>query len=97
MGWPGTIEDRDMTADELRDKLVSAIRNEPRIFLAKDLAGAMAGDRLREDLGLDSVGLLYLVLAIEDAFDVEVDDAEQLAECFSTWGELLRFIEERVA
>jgi acyl carrier protein len=82
--------------DELAGKLMGAIEAEPRIFLAKSIREAQDAHRLREDLGLDSVGLLYLVLAIEDAFDLAVDDAEEVAEHFRTWGDLLDFIEARL-
>lgn len=56
-------------------------------------AAAADGDRLGQDLGLDSVGLLYLVMAMEEAFDLAIDDAEDLAERFATWGQLLDYLE----
>lgn len=31
---------------------------------------------LREDLGADSIGLVELVMALEDEFDVEIDDSK---------------------
>lgn len=79
--------------DERRGRLVAAVKAEPRIFMTRDLALAADGDRLGADLGLDSVGLLYLVMAIEEAFDAEVDDAEDLAERFATWGQVLDYVE----
>lgn len=85
-----------MTRSEIDQKLKAAVADEPRIFIAKGLDAVGEGDRLREDVGLDSVGLLYLVLAVEDAFDLEVGDAEEVAEHFTTWGELLAFVEARL-
>ncbi|MDB5095635.1 MAG: hypothetical protein JWM80_56 [Cyanobacteria bacterium RYN_339] len=77
--------------EELAGRLVEAIRGEPRIFMTR--AAAADGDRLGADLGLDSVGMLYLVMALEDAFALEIDDAEDLADRFATWGQVLDFLE----
>ena len=85
-----------MTRQDIHDRLTAAIQDEPRIFLTKAAQSLSEGDRLAEDAGFDSVGLLYLVLALEDAFDLEVDDAEEVAEHFKTWGELLSFVETRL-
>ena len=30
---------------------------------------------IREDLGADSIGLVELVMALEDEFDIEIDDS----------------------
>jgi acyl carrier protein len=80
-----------MSRAELEQRLVAAIAAEPKIFMTR--AAAADADRLGADLGLDSVGLLYLVMALEDAFDLEIDDAEGLAERFATWGQVLDFLE----
>jgi acyl carrier protein len=82
-----------MTRQDIHDRLVAAIQAEPRIFLTKDAGLLSDADRLGEDAGFDSVGLLYLVMAIEDLFDVAVDDAEAIAEHFGTWGDVLSFVE----
>ncbi|HEY9721795.1 MAG TPA: acyl carrier protein [Oscillatoriaceae cyanobacterium] len=84
-----------MRDQQIRTRLIEAVRKEPRVFLSRDLDTAKPEDRLREDLGLDSVGLLYVVMAIEDAFGIAVDDAEDLAEGFTTWGALVSFVSER--
>ncbi|WP_055079272.1 acyl carrier protein [Lagierella massiliensis] len=31
---------------------------------------------IREDLGADSIGLVELVMALEDEFDIEIDDSK---------------------
>lgn len=81
-----------ITRQAIHDKLVAAIQAEPRIFIAKDAPALQDADRLGEDAGFDSVGLLYLVMAIEDGFDVAIDDAEAIAERFRTWGDVLDFV-----
>lgn len=82
---------------DIERKLKDAIARESRIFVVKDLGTVQPTDRLRDDVGLDSVGLLYLVLAVEEAFDLAIDDAEEVAEHFQTWGDLLAFIEGQAA
>jgi len=51
--------------------------------------------RLVEDLGLDSVGLLALAVAVEDHFRICLD-AEDEAE-IRTVGDLLRVLERKLA
>jgi acyl carrier protein len=82
-----------MSRQDIHTKLIAAIQAEPRIFLAKDAQTLADADRLGEDAGFDSVGLLYLVMALEDSFDLEIDDAEAIAERFRTWGDVLDFVE----
>lgn len=86
-----------MSREDIASKLKEAIARESRIFVVKELGAIQEGDRLREDVGLDSVGLLYLVLAVEEAFDLTVEDAEEVAEHFATWGELIDYIEDQGA
>lgn len=82
-----------MTRQEIAAKLAAAIAEEPRIFMAKPADSLVDSDRLGEDVGIDSVGRLYLVMAVEELFDLDVGDAEEVAEHFRTWGELLDWIE----
>lgn len=79
----------------LHQRLAEAIAREPRIFLSKPALEAAEGDRLREDLGMDSVGLVYLLLTLEDHFELEVEDAEETAETLATWGAVLDLVEAR--
>lgn len=46
---------------------------------------------------LDSVGVMSVVTAIEDHFDVEVDDSEISTEVFKTLGSLVAFVEQKAA
>ena len=84
-----------MSRQELATRLVAAVQAEPRIFMTR--AAASDGDRLGQDLGLDSVGLLYLVMAMEEAFGLSIDDAEDVAERFATWGQVLDYLEAEAA
>ncbi len=46
---------------------------------------------------LDSMAVVNLVTAIEDQFDIVVEDDEISAETFETFGSLCSFVEEKLA
>jgi len=45
------------------------------------------------DLGVDSVGLIYLAIAVEKTFDVDMSDVT--INTFKTIGDVINFIQER--
>lgn len=50
---------------------------------------------LEEDLGADSLAAMELVMALEEAFEVEIDDTE--LDQFKTVGDLADYIENKLA
>ena len=50
--------------------------------------------RLKDDLGADSLDAVEIVMDIEDAFGIEIDDSE--AENVATVGDLVKAIEQIV-
>jgi 3-hydroxyacyl-[acyl-carrier-protein] dehydratase len=50
--------------------------------------------RLGEDLGIDSLTMLEIVMSIEEALDIRIEDAE--ARNIRTLGDVRRYIEDRV-
>ena len=50
---------------------------------------------LSTDLGLSSVAMLYMVIAIEETFDVRFDDVGM--DDFKTLGDVVTFIEDNLA
>ena len=48
--------------------------------------------KLITELGLNSIGILYMVIAIEETFGIEFDNDKP----FVTVGEVVEYIEERV-
>ncbi len=44
----------------------------------------------------DSLAVVTVMEAIEDQFDITIDDDEVDAEIFETFGSLLRFVEQKI-
>ena len=82
-----------LTRDEILTKL-------KEIFLQmdptkKDIIDSLSFDsRLREDLGLMSVSMLYMVIAIEETFGIEFSNLG--VEDFLTVGQTIDYIEEKL-
>ena len=70
------------------ETLQQAIKKE----LGRDL-GTLTKDTSFEELALDSLDVVQMVMAIEGAFDIEVDDDD--VENLKTVGQLLDYIEAR--
>ena len=68
-----------------------------RALLVKDFKlepGTLTPDARLDELGVDSIGMAELVFNVEDEFGLKLTDA---AVRLSTFGEVVRFIEEAVA
>ena len=50
--------------------------------------------KLEEDLEIDSLGIVEIVMAFEDEFDIEIDD-EELADV-STVGEAVKLLHSKI-
>ncbi|MCI9044593.1 MAG: acyl carrier protein [Peptococcaceae bacterium] len=70
------------------ETLQQAIKKE----LGRDL-GTLTKDTSFEELALDSLDVVQMVMAIEEAFDIEIDDDD--VENLKTVGQLLDYIEAR--
>ena len=82
-----------------RSEIVEKLKEILEMALGKDaqtiLASATEDSNLVEDLGLNSVGILYVVIGIEEVFSISFENA-----CFGdfkTIGDVLDFIEKKVA
>ena len=47
---------------------------------------------LKNDLALDSLGLIHLIMNLNEAFDIEINSQEIIPENFATMGLLEKFI-----
>ena len=50
---------------------------------------------LGKGIGLDSIEVIQLVAALEEEFDLTIDDDDLLPEHFSSLGDLITFLEKR--
>lgn len=77
---------RNEIAEKLKEILLSAdARNADR------LTGCREDSNLFTDLGLTSIGMLYLVIAIEETFGIQFDNVG-IAD-FNTLGDVIDYIE----
>jgi acyl carrier protein len=81
-----------------------ATLEEVRTIICEVLQLGEAGSRMDENSGLlgevpefDSMAVVYVITAIEDNFDVAIDDDEVDAEVFETLGSLHAFVNQKVS
>lgn len=81
-----------MTREEILDKLKLILKH--TMPDAEDLIGKMSeSSDLHTDIGLNSVGMLYIVIAIEEMFNIEFDCVE--FKDFNTVADVIDYIAER--
>lgn len=81
-----------MNSTELFTQVVKIIR--PFSKNADALNKAVPETRILEDLGVNSARLVDIILAFEDEFSIEVDDAA--ADRVRTMGDAVKMIEEKM-
>ena len=79
---------RSEIESRLKDLLAVALGNKPQ------LQGVTSDSHLVNDLGLNSVGVLYLVIAIEEYFDIRFDDVG--FGDFTTVGNVVDYVESKL-
>jgi acyl carrier protein len=73
--------------------LVERIRSIVADQLGVELVDCCADARILDDLGADSLDVVELVMALEDAFDIEVADAD--VESIRTIGDVEKYVSAR--
>lgn len=81
---------RDEIIEQLKDILMTADDKNAAL-----VASCTESSVLSTDLGLSSVAMLYMVIAIEETFDVRFDDVGM--DDFKTLGDVVDFIAEHLA
>lgn len=79
-----------MTEQEIFEKVKAIIVD----ILGVDEDKVTMDARFREDLEADSLDLVELIMAMEEAFDAEISDEE--AQKITTVGEAVKYIAERM-
>jgi serine O-acetyltransferase len=80
--------------EELVGRVVSLLRRTVEVVTMPSQMDRATG-LLGEGIGLDSVEILKLVCAIEEEFDLTIDESQVTAARFKTVGSLAAFIHER--
>ena len=83
------------TRAEIRNKLDEIFKMAVGGDAAAKLSDFDDGANLVTDLGLNSVGILYVVIAIEEFFSIRFDDVG--AGDFETVGDVIDYIEKKVS
>ena len=73
--------------EKLQDIMISINDND-----REKIEASTEETRLVEDLGLTSVGMLYLVIVLEESFQIKFDDVGTAT--FDTVGKVIDYIEE---
>ncbi len=82
-----------MSRNDIKEKLVDVMKMAtPQGSI--DFENLAEDSRLVDDIGLSSVGVLYIVIAIEEFFDIRFDDVG-FAD-FKTIGDVIDYIEKKV-
>jgi len=86
------MQKNDLMPEEIAlTKIKKIVSQIPGCFMAFDLI--QRDHRLREDLGLDSLGMVDLMVAIEDTFQIYFDPLlMDLDEAFTSIGSITDFV-----
>jgi acyl carrier protein len=83
-----------LSRNEIKEKLADIMQMVMRDRLP-DLSALREDSHLVNDLGLNSVGVLYIVIAIEEFFGVEFENVG--FGDFATIGDVVDYIEQKTA
>jgi len=72
--------------------LISDLEIDPAILSTVDSNTPLLG----RGIGLDSVETLTLVAGIEEAFDIQIDDADLTVELFKSLGTLAEYVLQKI-
>ena len=80
-----------MSNNEILDKVSSIVAEQ----LSVDIAEVKSQSNFQDDLGADSLDTVELVMALEEAFDIEIPDED--AEGITTVGDAVSYIQAKQA
>jgi acyl carrier protein len=81
-----------------RAEIIERMRNilEPWVSDAALIDKISEKTNLITDLGLDSIGILQMILGVEKEFGISIETSELDSETFSIMGNLLEIIEKKL-
>ncbi len=80
-----------MSQEAILEKVRSIVAEQ----LSVDVGEVKSESNFQNDLGADSLDTVELVMALEEAFDIEIPD--EAAEGIATVGDAVKYIEEKQA
>ncbi|GMA50788.1 acyl carrier protein [Alicyclobacillus contaminans] len=80
-----------MTKQEIQEKVTQVVCQQLQV----DVQQVQPNSRFVDDLGADSLDLTELVVAFEDAFDLEIPDAD--FDALSTVSNVVEYLSQRLA
>ena len=81
------IETKELTKEKIREIIMEQL-SAPESAVTMDT-------HLMKDLEADSLDAVEIIMAIEDEFEIEIPDED--AEKFQTVGDLVRYVEDKIA
>lgn len=81
-----------MTNIEIQEKLKEIFKTV--IDANKDFTNINEDTNIVKDLGVNSVGLIYLLMAIEEVFDIDMSDVS--FNTFEKIGDVIEYIKEAI-
>jgi len=81
-----------------RVEIIERMRNilEPWVSDAASIDKISEKTNLTTDLGLDSIGILQMILGVEKEFGISIETSELDSETFSIMGNLLEIIKKKL-
>ncbi len=78
-----------------RNEIIEKLRSIVEMVTESEIEGKLSEDaRLIEDIGLNSVGIIYIVVGIEDEFSIRFDGVG--FGDFKTIGDVVNYIEKKI-
>ena len=84
-----------MSQDEINDAIFEKVSKIVAEQLSVDAADVKPISHFQNDLGADSLDTVELVMALEEAFDIEIPD--EAAEKITTVGDAVQYIQDKQA
>jgi acyl carrier protein len=83
--------ERAVIEDRIKRLLISRLRIDSEVLASSDAGTSLLG----QDIGIDSMEALALAVAIEEEFDIEVDDGDFTTALFETIGSVADYVRRR--
>ena len=81
-----------MAADSrIADQIITALAE----YLKRDKKSILLENRLRDDLGLDSIATIELLFKLEEVFDLQIPDED--LKGLVTVGHVVKYLQKRLA